>query len=152
MTPLADLRALGQQVDRWMARPRRRSVRTLAWAATNYVLLLLAAVLGYLLTALPPLSLLPSEEPLSLADHALLAWFYGSFGWPVHLWLVAAVSRARRARLWVVLATPLLSVITFGLIYLGVTEATGRSAVLAFTLYGLTCRLYPADRSAPVPV
>ena len=78
----------------------------------------------------------------------LLTWFYGSFGWPLHLWVVAGVSRARHARRWVVLTTPLLSVVIFGLVYLLIAGATARSAVLSFTLYGLVCRLHPPGRGA----
>lgn len=144
------LAALADALDRGVARPRRGSVRVLAWAGTNYALLLLAVVLAYVLAALPPLSLLPSRYPLDLQDHVLLAWFYGSLGWPVHLYVVAAASRARRARWWMVLSTPLLSVWVLGLVYLGVTYATGRSAVLAYTLYGLICRPYPRRGAPPV--
>ena len=145
MGPLGNL-------DRRLAAPRSAAVRLLAWAATNYVLFLLAVPVAYLAVALPPLSLLPSEAPLSLEDH-LLAVVYGTFGWPVHLLVVAAVSRARRARLWVVLASPLLSAITFGLFYLGaLTDHTARSVVLAWTLYALVCRLMPpARRPTAVP-
>ena len=133
-------------LDRMLAAPRSAVVRVLAWAAVNYVLLLLAVVVAYVVVAVPPVSLLPSREPLSLEDH-LLAVFYGTFGWPVHLLVVAAVSRARRARLWVVLASPLLSWMIFGLYYLGALEDhTSRSIVLAWTLYALVCRLLPPAR------
>lgn len=136
-------------LDRSLAAPRSALVRVLAWAATNYVLFLLAVPVAYLLVAVPPLSLLPSAEPLSLQDH-LLAVVYGTFGWPLHLLVVAAVSRTRRARLWVVLASPLLSVVVLGLVYLGLGQShTLRYVVLAWTLYAVVCRLLPPARRAP---
>ena len=141
MTP-APLAAL----DRLLARPRTAVGRVLAWAAVDYALLVLAVPVAYLLVALPPLSLLPSEYALSLEDH-MLSLVYGTLGWPLHLAVVAAVSRARRARLWVVLASPLLSVPVLGLFYLGAPwDHTSRSVVLAWTLYGLVCRLMPPAR------
>lgn len=137
-------------LDRVLASPSRAAVRVMAWAAANYLLLLVATVAGYVLVALPPLSLLPSrpsDEGYDLSLVALVAVFYGSFGWPVHLGVVAAVSRARRARLWVLVASPLLSVAVLGLPYLGaVTEPGLRAAVLAWTLYALVCRLMPPAR------
>lgn len=143
MAPLASL-------DQRLAAPRSAVVRVLAWAATNYLLLLLATVAGYLLVALPPLSLIPSrpsDEGFDLTTVGFIAVFYGSFGWPVHLAVVAAVSRARRARSWVVLTSPLLSVIALGLPYLGVPfDSSLRAAVLAWTLYALVCRLLPPAR------
>lgn len=131
-------------LDRRLAAPRSAVVRVLAWAAADLVLLVLCAVVGYALVALPPLSLLPSQEPLSLPDHVLLTVTFGSIGWALHLLVVAAVSRARRARLWVVLASPLLGAVVLLLPYLLAPFAhTGRSVVLSWTLYGLVCRLLP---------
>ena len=144
MKPVARARAWGRALDDRLASRRPGILRTLLWAGTDYALLLVSAAAAFVLAALPPLSLLPSDQPLDLPDHVLLTWFYGSLGWPVHLWVVAAVSGTRRARLWVVLTTPLLSVAVFGLVYvLAVGSDTGRSAVLAYTLYGLVCRLHP---------
>lgn len=134
----------GRRVDGWLARPRSVVSRTVLWALANYVLLLLAMMVGFLAVAAPPLAWLPSEEPLRLADLVLGVVVYGAFGWPLHLAVVAAVSRTRRARLWTVLSTPLLTVIVFGLPYLLATvDATNRAVVLAFVLYGLVARLHP---------
>ncbi len=131
-------------LDRRLAAPRPAVVRVLAWAAVDLVLLVLASVAGFLLLAVPPLSLLPSEEPLSLPDHVLLAVVFGSIGWALHLLVVAAVSRTRRARLWVVLASPLLGTATLLLPYLlAAVDRTARAVVLSWTLYGLVCRLLP---------
>lgn len=131
-------------LDRRLAAPRPAVVRVLAWAAADLVLLVLASVAGFLLLAVPPLSLLPSEEPLSLPDHVLLAVVFGSIGWALHLLVVAAVSRTRRARLWVVLASPLLGTATLLLPYLlAAVDRTARAVVLSWTLYGLVCRLLP---------
>lgn len=131
-------------LDRGLAAPRSGIVRVLAWAATDLVLLLLAAALGFLALRLPPLSLLPSEDPLSLQDHLLVAVVFAMVGWPLHLGVVAAVSRTRRARLWVVLASPLLGSAVLLLPYLlALADATNRAVVVAWTLYGLLCRLLP---------
>lgn len=142
LAPLAGL-------DRGLAGPRSAVVRVVAWAATDLVLLLLAAAAGYALVALPPLSLLPSEAPLSLQDHLLVAVVYAGVGWPLHLAVVAAVSRTRRARLWVVLASPLLGTAVLLLPYLlAAADATNRAVVLSWTLYGLLCRLLPPRRAS----
>lgn len=152
MTPATPVRTLrrtpGQVLDSWASGPRSALGRTAAWAAVNYGVLLLATVTGYLLMALPPLSLLPSAEPLVLADHVLGALLYGGIGWPLHLAVIAWVSRSQQARLWVVLTTPLMSFVTFGLIYVvaAAGSATAQAVVLTFTLYGVACRLYPSRR------
>lgn len=140
----------GTAVDGWLHARRPALVRTLAWAAVNYLLLLAATAVGYLVVALPPLAWLPSDNPLSLEDVVLLAVVYGTIGWPLHLAVVAAVSRTRRARLWAVLATPLLSFIAFGLPWvLAAFDATGRAAVVAYLGYGLVCRLHPRRLDPP---
>ncbi len=140
----------GTAVDGWLHARRPPLVRTLAWAAVNYLLLLAATVVGYLVAALPPLAWLPTGNPLSLEDVVLLVVVYGTIGWPLHLGLVAAVSRTRRARLWVVLGTPLLSVIAFGLPWVvAAFETTSRAAVVAYLAYGLLCRLHPRRLDPP---
>ncbi|MFC3686808.1 hypothetical protein [Aquipuribacter hungaricus] len=148
MAPAAPLARL----DRALSAPRPAVVRVLAWAAVNYLLLVVAVLVAYLLVAVPPLSLLPSEYPQSFEDH-MLALLYGTTGWPLHLLVVAAVSRTRLARLWVVLASPLLSGISVGLYYLGIFHYdTARSVVLGWTLYALVCRFMPpARRPSAVP-
>lgn len=142
----------GRALDAWLHERRPGLLRTLAWAVVNYVLLLVATAVGYLVAALPPLSWLPSDNPLSLQDLVLVVVVYGSIGWPLHLGLVAAVSRTRRARLWAVLGTPLLSAIAFGLPWLlAAYELTGRAAVVAYLAYGLLCRMHPRRQDDPSP-
>jgi hypothetical protein len=142
VTPTVPAGPLGA-VDRGLQRLRPEVVRTLAWIAVNFVVLLATSVLAFVVVAVPPLSLLPSEFPHSGEDHALGTTF-ALLTWPLHLAIVAAVSRTRRARLWSVLASPVLSLVTFLLPFLLATvDATNRSVVLSFVLYGLLCRLHP---------
>lgn len=138
-------------VDRLLLRPRPEVVRTLAWVAVNLVLLLATSVLAFALVAVPPLSLLSTANPLFVEDHALGTTF-ALLTWPLHLAVVAAVSRTRRARLWSVLSSPLLPLATLLLPFLLATvDATNRSVVLSYLLYGLLCRLHPRRFDPPAP-
>lgn len=141
----AALRAPLAAVDLGLAAPRHAVVRVLAWAAANLLVLLLVTGLAIALFVLPPLSLLPSRgEPLTPSTVILLAVIFGSVGWPLHLGVVAAVSRLRRARLWILLSSPLLGAVVLLIPYLlAPFDATNRAVVLAWSLYGLLCRPLP---------
>lgn len=138
-------------LDRGLATPRSALVRVLAWAVTNFLLLLVCTAVAAGAFALPPLSLLPARGgPLFLPDVVLLAVTFGSIGWVLHLGVVAAVSRLGRARLWMLLASPLLSAVVFGLPYVVAPfDTTNRAVVVAWTLYGLLCRPLPRARTGP---
>jgi hypothetical protein len=136
-------------VDRWLARPRPRGVPTLLWALLNLVVLAVTAVVALAVVAVPPLSLLPSEFPLQPEDH-FLGPILALLTWPLHLAVVAAVSRTRRARLWTVLTVPLLALPLLLLPFLlALADATNRSVVLAYLLYGAFCRLHPRRFAVP---
>lgn len=141
-------------VDRRVHALRPGLVRTLVWVAVNLVVLLATAALAIALVAVPPLSLLPSDEPLRSED-AALGTVYALLTWPVHLALVAALSRSRLARLWSTLSAPVvLSLVTFLLpLLLAAVDSTNRAVVLGYLLYGLLCRLHPRrwdPRPSPV--
>lgn len=142
-------------LDRWLHGLRPGLVRTLAWVVVNLLVLIATSAVALAVGALPPLSLLPTDVPLSPSDHALLTVVFPLLTWPVHLAVVAAVSRARRARLWSALTAPLtVPLIVFLLpLLLVLHDATARSVVLAYVLYGLLCRLHPRRWDArPGPV
>lgn len=145
----AAVRAPLRALDRSLAWPAYAVVRVLAWAVANFLILLLVTGLAIALFALPPLSLLPSRgEPMTPSTVILLAVVFGSVGWPLHLGVVAAVSRLRRARLWIVLSSPLLGTVVLLIPYLlAPFDSTNRSVVLAWTLYGLLCRPLPPARA-----
>ena len=137
-------------LDRGLAAPRSAVVRVLAWAATDLAAARArlggrlraargaAAVAAALGAAAVPAG--PRAGRRHLRQHRL----------GVHLLVVAAVSRARRARLWVVLTTPLLGAATLLLPYLlAAVDQTGRAVVLSWTLYGLVCRLLPRRPAPP---
>lgn len=136
--------AISRAVDRWIGSSGSSVLRTLRWVLINLGIGLLSVAGGIAIAALPPLSLLPTTYPLEPADVVWVTVFLGGLAWPVHLVVLWATARLRRARLWALLTVPVLALPALLIPFLGVFVDDGmRAVVLAYLFYGALCRLHP---------